>query len=94
MDLIVKIVRVCGKCPVYEVGDKFILKEGYKLESEIPVCMHSLASLLPYYNAFAKGVSPHELGLSKENKNSIFIQCLDPHDLTGGGTVTMEIYRQ
>jgi uncharacterized repeat protein (TIGR04076 family) len=91
MDLIVKIVQVCGKCPVYEVGDKFILKEGYKLESEIPVCMHSLSSLLPYYNALAKGVSPKELGLGKGN--SIFIQCLDPHHLTDGGTVTMEIYR-
>jgi uncharacterized repeat protein (TIGR04076 family) len=89
MDLIVKIVRICGKCPVYEVGDKFLLREGYKLKSEIPVCMHSLASLLPYYNALAKGISPKELGLGKEN--SIFIQCLDPHDLTDGGTVIMEI---
>ena len=91
MDLTVKIVRIYGKCPVYEVGDKFLIKEGYKLESEIPVCMHSLASLIPYYNAFAKGVSPKELGLGKEK--SLFIQCLDPHDLTDGGTVTMEIRR-
>ena len=91
MDLTVKIIRICGKCPVYDVGDKFIIKEGYKLESEIPLCMHSLSSLLPYYNAFAKGVSPKELGLGKEK--SIFIQCLDPHDLTDGGTVTMEICR-
>jgi uncharacterized repeat protein (TIGR04076 family) len=91
MDLVVKIDRICGKCPVYEVGDKFLIKEGYKLQSEIPICMHSLASFLPYYNAFAKGISPKELGLGKEN--SIFVQCLDPHDLTDGGTVTMEIYR-
>ena len=91
MDLTVKIVRIRGKCPVYEVGDKFIIKEGYKLQSETPLCMHSLSSLMPYYNAFAKGISAKELGLGKEK--SIFLQCMDPHDLTDGGTVTMEIYR-
>ena len=91
MDLTVKVVRICGKCPVYEVGDKFFIRKGYKLESKIPVCMHSLASLLPYYNAFAKGISPRELGLGKGKK--LFVQCLDPHDLTDGGTVTMEISR-
>ncbi|MBN1694482.1 TIGR04076 family protein [candidate division WOR-3 bacterium] len=91
MDLTVKIIRICGNCPVYEVGDKFIIKEGYKVQSEIPLCMHSLSSLMPYYNAFAKGVSPKELGLGKGK--SIFIQCMDPHDLTDGGTVTMEICR-
>ncbi len=91
MDLVVKIIRISGSCPVYRVGDKFIIKNGYKLESKIPVCMHSLASLMPYYNAFAKGVSPEDLGLGKGK--SLFVQCLDPHDLTGGGTVTMEIYK-
>jgi uncharacterized repeat protein (TIGR04076 family) len=89
MDLTVKVVRICGKCPVYEVGDEFFIRQGYKLESKIPVCMHSLASLIPYYNAFAKGISAEELGLGKENK--LFLQCLDPRDLTDGGTVTMEI---
>lgn len=89
MDLTVKIIGISGKCLVYKKGDKFLLKEGYKLESEIPVCMHSLASVMPYYNAFAKGVSPEDLGLGKGK--SLFVQCLDPHDLTGGGTVTMEI---
>jgi uncharacterized repeat protein (TIGR04076 family) len=91
MDLTVKITRICGKCPVYEIGDKFVIREGYKLESETPVCMHSLASIIPYYNAFSKRISPKELGLGK--KESIFVQCPDPHDLTDGGTVTMEICR-
>jgi uncharacterized repeat protein (TIGR04076 family) len=91
MDLTVKTIRTYGKCPVYKVGDKFLIREGYKLESEIPVCMHSLASLIPFYNAFAKGISPEEFSLGKEN--SFFVQCLDPQDLTDGGTVTMEICR-
>lgn len=91
MNLTVKIVRICGKCPVYEVGDKFFIRQGYKLESKIPVCMHSLASLIPYYNAFAKGISAEELGMGKEKK--LFVQCPDPHDLTDGGTATMEIFR-
>ena len=91
MDLVVKIVRICGKCPVYEVGDEFFIRQGYKLESTIPVCMHSLSSLMPYYNAFAKGISAKELGLGKEE--SLFVRCPDPQDLTDGGTVTMEICR-
>ena len=91
MDLIVKVKEIKGSCPVYKTGDKFTLKEGYKLVADIPVCMHSLASILPYYNALRK-MSPADLGIAgKEEKDKAFVQCLDPLCYTGGGTVVFEI---
>ena len=54
--------------------------------------MHSLASILPYYNALFHGVDPRKLGLSKD-ENKAFVQCLDPCQHTGGGTVIFEITR-
>jgi uncharacterized repeat protein (TIGR04076 family) len=90
-DLLVEIIEVKGHCPVYKKGYSFEIKEGYKLDSEKEICMHSLASILPYYNALARGVSPEELGLTKDNEDVAYLQCLDPCDYTGGGTVIMEI---
>ncbi len=51
MPLLVRVAEIKGRCSVYEVGDSFRLEDGYRLVSEIPLCMHSLAALLPYYNA-------------------------------------------
>jgi hypothetical protein len=51
MHLLVRVAEIKGRCPVYAVGDSFRLEDGYRLVSEIPLCMHSLAALLPYYNA-------------------------------------------
>jgi uncharacterized repeat protein (TIGR04076 family) len=51
MELVIKVVDVKGTCPVYKLGDKITLKEGYILDPAASdrVCMHSLASILPYY---------------------------------------------
>ena len=92
VDLIVKVVEIKGKCPVYKVGDEFYIKEGYKLESRGFICMHSLASIMPYYNALSKGVSPEELGLGKGN--TAYVHCLDPCEYTGGGTVVFKITKE
>jgi uncharacterized repeat protein (TIGR04076 family) len=95
MDLIIKVKEIRGGCPVYKLGDSFKLEEGYKLVTEIPLCMHSLASLLPHYNAL-KISKPEEWGLAGKNKESdkAYVQCLDPVDYTGGGTVVFEITRE
>jgi len=94
MKLIVEVMDIKGKCPVYKTGDKIVLDEGYKvnLKETDKICMHSLASLLPYYNALAKGISPVELGLAKKGVEA-FIQCLDSQEHTDGGTVTFRIKR-
>jgi len=32
MELVIKVVDVKGTCPVYKLGNKFTLKEGYILD--------------------------------------------------------------
>ena len=51
MDLVITVKEIKGHCPVHKLGDSFTLKVGYQLVSDIPVCMHALASLMPFYNA-------------------------------------------
>ncbi len=93
MDLIVKVKEIKGTCPVYSLGDSIVIREGYILDTKNspPVCMHSLASLMPYYVALSKGISPQALGLSGTKRNRAYLQCLDPCEITGGGTVIFEI---
>ena len=90
--LIITVQEIKGHCPVYRVGNRIVLDEGYRLNLEETdnVCMHSLASIMPYYVALYRGVDPKELGLSRDGK-SAHVQCLDPCDYTGGGTVILEI---
>lgn len=80
---------------MYQVGNRIVLHHGYIMD---PVktdiaCMHSLASILPFYVALAKGVRAKDLGLAKGNSDEAYVQCLDPCALTGGGTVIFEISR-
>jgi len=95
MDLRVSIVEIRGKCPVYQAGNSFLLKSGYVLDTKrsSPVCMHSLASILPYYVALSRGVEPEMLGLSPSRGKHARVQCLDPCEYTEGGTVVLEITR-
>ena len=67
----------------------FFLENGYILKLEKPICIHSLTSILPYYAALSRGVKPESLGLGRANK--AYVQCLDPCEYTGGGTVIFEI---
>ena len=48
--LIAKVVAIEGHCPLYEIGDKIVIEDGFRLnlEETDAVCMHSLASLMPY----------------------------------------------
>ncbi len=94
MDLIVTVKEIKGSCPTYKVGDSFTLKAGFQLLSEIPVCMHGLAALMPYYNAL-RAAEPEKWGLEgKTQKDKAYIQCPDPYEHTGGGTVVFEIARE
>lgn len=91
MDLLIAVKEVQGHCPVHRVGDSFTLKAGYQLVSEIPVCMHALAALMPWYNALAVS-EPAAWGLDgQRDKTKAYIQCPDACDYTGGGTVVFEI---
>ena len=90
--LIVKVIAIEGNCPVYRPGDGIVIEDGFRLnlEETDAVCMHSLAPLVPYYVALSKGVSPTQLVLAGEG-GTAYVQCLDPVEYTGGGTVTFEV---
>ena len=94
MELRIKVIEIKGKCPVYQLGDTIVLRQGYILDppkSTDAVCMHALASIFPYYVALSKGVKAKNLGLSRGNSEEAYVQCLDPCEITGGGTVRFEI---
>ncbi|WP_376790597.1 TIGR04076 family protein [Thermoflexus sp.] len=86
----VRVHEVRGRCTVFQEGDSFHIEKGYRLKAAKPVCMHALASLMPYYVALSRGISPVELGLAREG-NAAFVQCLDPCERTGGGTVVFQV---
>ena len=98
MKLVIRVVEIKGRCPAYEVGDTIVLDNGFRLnlEGTTAGCMHSFASIIPYHVALAKGVRPDQMGLAhKELKDGkAYVQCLDPCEMTGGGTVTFSIERQ
>lgn len=91
MRLLVRVKEIRGTCPVYKEGDSYSIEEGYKLKSKIPLCMHSLSSIMPYYISLSKGISPKSLGLVRDKNQTAYLQCLDPCEYTGGGTVIFEI---
>ena len=90
MHLAIRVAEVIGPC-VYKEGDSFMLEDGYKLLSDVPLCMHSLAALMPHYNALQ--VSPPERwGLAgQKDPTKAYVQCLDARPYTGGGTAILEI---
>lgn len=91
MDLKVTVKAIKGHCPTYHTGDSFVLKAGYQLVSDIPVCMHGLAALMPYYNALRVS-EPAQWGIEgKEDKTKAYLHCPDACDHTGGGTVVFEV---
>jgi len=86
----IRVYDIKGNCPIYKLNQIFYVKNGYILESDINLCMHSLASIMPYYIALSRGIDPRELNIGDKN-NQAYVQCLDPCDKTKGGTVTFEI---
>ena len=90
--LFITVKEIKGNCPVYRLGDRIVLDEGYRLNLKKTdnVCMHSLSSIMPYYVALFNGVDPQKLGLSRDGKKA-YVQCLDPCGYTGGGTVIFGI---
>ena len=77
MDLIITVKEVRANCPAHKVGDSFTLKSGYLLVSDIPVCMHALSAIMPYYNALRVS-EPAQWGLDgKDDKTRAYVQCPD-----------------
>lgn len=98
MRLVIRVEKINGRCPAYKVGDTIVLDSGFRLNLQETTagCMHSFASIIPYHVALAKGVKPEQMGLAhRELKDGkAYVQCLDPCEMTGGGTVIFSIERQ
>ena len=92
-DLKITVIEIEGTCPVYQKGDSFLLNKGYILipENSCRICMHSLASIIPYHVALSHNIAPASIGLSKKDENKAFLQCLNPCAYTDGGTVVFEV---
>jgi len=95
MRLVIEVVEIKGNCPVYKVGDRITLHEGYILKGGEPerICLHSLASVLPYYVALSRGIPAKDLGLARGDSEEAYLHCLDPCEITGGGTVIFALRR-
>ncbi|MBW2031058.1 MAG: TIGR04076 family protein [Deltaproteobacteria bacterium] len=93
--LVITVCEIRGRCPVYKLGDRIVLDLGYRLNLEETdnLCLHSVSSIMPYYVALYRGVDPRQLRLSRGGKKA-YVQCLDPCDYTGGGTVVFQIERE
>ena len=49
-DLIIEVEEINGGCPVFEKGDRIVLRGGYNLDVERTdaLCSHAMGSLLPF----------------------------------------------
>lgn len=85
--------EIHGNCPVHQEGDVILIEDPeIDLNKTDCLCTHALDTILHYSTALENGVSPVKLGLSKEEEDTAFLQCVDPgEEYTGGGTVIFKI---
>jgi uncharacterized repeat protein (TIGR04076 family) len=88
-----KAVRINGKCPVYNIGEKTVINGPFiDLENSDKVCVHALLSLGSFIVALREGIDPMSVGLSKNQEGPAYFQCLDPGPpWTDGGTILFEV---
>jgi len=94
--LVLTVKEIRGRCPVHKVGDRIVV-ESPKIDTDETdaLCVHALGSMLSMLVPLARGVSFKDLGLSFEDGNVGYVQCLDPgQPYTPGGTVIFEIKRE
>jgi len=94
--LVITAREIRGKCPVFDIGDKIVIEEPRIVPKKTDtLCIHALGAMLSIIIALSRGVSFKELGLSKDDDNVGYVQCLDPgFPYTPGGTVVFEIKRE
>ncbi|HDM91781.1 MAG TPA: TIGR04076 family protein [Candidatus Korarchaeota archaeon] len=88
-DVWVKVVEVKGECPVHKVGDRFVIRRGFRLDSlGGEVCLHALCGMSSLIWALGHGHDPDALGLGQPPR----LTCPDPGPpLSRGGTVIFEL---
>ncbi len=85
----IKVHEIRDECPVHEEGDKIVVDDPeVDMDRTDRICTHAMDTLLHYTTALDNGVDPVKLGLSKDDENTAYLQCVDPgEEYTGGGTV-------
>jgi len=94
--LVITVKEIRGLCPVFGVGDKIVVEEPeIAVKKTDALCVHAFGSMLSMILPLSRGVSLKELGLSKEEGDTGYVQCLDPGPpYTPGGTVVFEVKRE
>jgi uncharacterized repeat protein (TIGR04076 family) len=93
--LVITVKEIRGKCPVFKVGDKITVESPRIIIKETDnLCIHAIGCMLSMLVPLSHGLSFKELGLSKQEEEKGYVQCLDPGaPYTKGGTVVFEIKR-
>ena len=91
--LIIEAIKIEGECPVYEIGDKIVIKGlTIDMENSDAICIHTLFCLGPFIMALREGIPAVALGLSTQKKGPEYFQCLNSgKPYTNGGTVTFKV---
>ncbi|MEM2440317.1 MAG: TIGR04076 family protein [Candidatus Bathyarchaeia archaeon] len=94
--LFITVKEIRGRCPVFKPGDKIVVESPKILvEKTNNLCIHALGCMLSMLVPLSRGISFKSLGLSKEEGETGYMQCLDPGEpYTNGGTVIFEIRRE
>ena len=94
--LIITVKEIRGKCPVFKLGDKIVVDSPEIVVNKTDsLCIHALGCILSMIVPLSHGISFKQLGLTKEEGEKGYIQCLDPgRPYTDGGTVLFEINRE
>lgn len=91
--LVISVKEIRGNCPVYKVGDRIVVESPKIIvEKTDSICVHAFGCMLSMIVPLSRGISFKTLGLTTEEGEKGYIQCLDPgKPYTNGGTVLFEI---
>jgi uncharacterized repeat protein (TIGR04076 family) len=94
--LVITVKEIRGTCPVFKVGDRIVIESPrIAVDKTDNLCVHALGCMLSTVVPLSGGMGFKELGLSKENGEKGYVQCLDTgRPYTNGGTVLFEIKRE
>jgi uncharacterized repeat protein (TIGR04076 family) len=94
--LTITVKEIRGNCPVFKPGDKIVVESPKIIvEKTDNICIHAFGCMLSMLVPLSQGESFKKLGLSKEEGEKGYVQCLDPgKPYTNGGTVIFEIKRE
>ncbi|MDH5754446.1 MAG: TIGR04076 family protein [Candidatus Bathyarchaeota archaeon] len=94
--LVINVREIRGKCPVFKVGDRIVVESPkIVVDKTDNICIHAFGCMLSMIVPLSRGISFKQLGLTTEEGDKGYIQCLDPgKPYTDGGTVLFEIKRE